>query len=133
MQFFHHFWKNMQDIIFPTMYIFAYLPPSAINRDQNRTFIIFLLHNLLFRQINFVYLLKNLNHQNWFMTNSVTFPKKYLFMKTSLHNLFQSKLVIYTQKQQLYIFWGQFYLKGEGQRFLEHPGLTPWPKNFRKK
>ena len=27
----------------------------------------------------------------------------------------------------------QFYLKGEGQRISEHPGLTPWPKNGKKK
>ena len=33
---------------------------------------------------------------------------------------------------KLLTFFGQFHLKAEGKRILEHPGLTLWSKNLRK-
>ena len=63
------------------------------------------------------------------MTYRVIFPKKkYLLRKSSLHKLFQSKLLICTQNYKQMFSLGQFYQKAEG-----HPGLTLWSKNLRKK
>ena len=36
LHFFNHFWKNTQDIVFSTHYVFSYLSPSAINGNQKK-------------------------------------------------------------------------------------------------
>ena len=59
------------------------------------------------------------------MTNSVTFPKKIPFYENFTTQPFSEKIGNLHPETKIYIFLGQFYLKGEGQRFLEHPGLTP--------
>ena len=77
-QFFNPFWKNTRGIVFSTMYIFAYQPPSVTHRDEKITFgHCFLWENLLFRQNNYLF---NNFHPIWIMTNKVTFPKKNTFL-----------------------------------------------------
>ena len=73
-----------QGLMFSMHPIFAYVPFSAINRHQSRTFEqhCFLL-NLPYMQENYIYLIKNTIIIK-FMTDMVTFQKKYLFMKNSL-------------------------------------------------
>ena len=73
-QFFNHFWKNTQDIVFSTKFIFAYWPPSATNRDQNITFDHFFFCGktcCFCKTITYFFLKKY--HQFWVMTNKVTF------------------------------------------------------------
>ena len=101
--------------------------PQSIETKKWHLSIFFGWQNLLFWQNNYMYWFKKC-HYYWFWTSRVTFPKK----STSLEKLFQSKLLICTQNPKKYIF-GQFYMKAEGQRISEHPGLKLWPKIFRKK
>ena len=75
--------------------------------------------NLLLRQNNYIYLFKTC-HKFGDMAYRVTFPKNNIFRKSSLHKLF----AILHPKQEIMVFFGQFYLKADGQRILEHPGLT---------
>ena len=63
--------------------------------------------------------------------NKVTFPKKYLFRKMSLHKLFQSKLLICTQNQKK--IWVSFIWKLRAKHFQNtldsHYDQRIWVRN----
>ena len=62
LQFFNHIWKTSQGIAFSTYKIVAYVPPSAIQADQLRTFdeTFFVSLILAYRQENYIYLVKKI-------------------------------------------------------------------------
>ena len=75
--------QNSIKSFFSTMYILAYKPSSATNRDQKMTF------DLLFRQNNYIYLFKKC-HKFWDMTSRVTFPKSTFLGKVHWTNFFRA-------------------------------------------
>ena len=72
--------------------------------------------NLSYRQNNYIYLIKKY-HPHWIMTNIVTFPKKYIFMKILLHNLFLDKVLLCTQNKNKYFFSGSVIWKLKAAAF----------------
>ena len=97
---FNHFWQNTQGIVFSTQWIFEHLPPSAINGDPKATFDPnFFWINMSYRHNNCIYLFKKYQPY-WFMTDIVTFPTKYFFMKIWLQNLFLDKVLLCIQKEK---------------------------------
>ena len=70
-----------------------------------------------------MYLIKKI-HQNLILTNIVTFPKKYFFMKFHHTNIFIEQSDPWDPKQKQKKFQ-EFYLKAEGRSILEHPGVMP--------
>ena len=90
--------------------------------------------NLLYRQNNYVYLIKKY-HPHWIMTNIVAFPqKKTTFLwKVYYTTFFLDKVLLCTQNKNKYFFFLQCHLKAEGCSVSEQPRVIPLPKNLRKK
>ena len=134
-QFFLHFWKYTQDILFfLNVYFWIFAPFRKQKRPKNdiwqkklcgktcclgKTIII---NMNLFRKIH------------WYKsrTNRVTFPQNTFLGKFHCTNFFRANCK-FSPKTQKHIFFGHFYPKAEGQMISEHPGLTLRPKNLRKK
>ena len=55
--------------------------------------------NMSYRHNNCIYLFKKYQPY-WFMTDIVTFPKKYIFMKIWLHNFFLESAPLHPKQQQ---------------------------------
>ena len=66
------------------------------------------------------------------MTNKVTFPKKYLFRKMSLHKLFQSKLLIRTQNKKPKKMGVSFIWKLKAKQFQNTLDLYYYQRIWRR-
>ena len=83
------------------------------NRHLTR---LFFWKNLSYRQNNCIYLFKKYQPY-WIMTDIVTFPKKYIFMKIWLHNFFLDKVLLCTQNKNKYFFSGSVMWKLKAAAF----------------
>ena len=85
-QFFNHIWKK--EYFFPRIQFLHVFPlPQLMATNLKHLIKSFDCVNFLYRQDNCMYLV-NKYYQYWFMTDTVTFLEKYLFMKISLHKLY---------------------------------------------
>ena len=117
---------------FFNIYHFAYVPPSTINSDRLRTFDknIFYL-NLRYRQDNYIYEVKKPS-SSWIYNKMCHFKKEYLFVKISLHKLFQKKCSL-APKTKIIKFFCQYHVKAEGRSILRHPDIINASMNLREK
>ena len=114
----------MQGIVFQTHYIFAYLPPSAINGDPKATFdpIFFEQLVVLAKQL-YIFVQKILTLLNY--DRHSHFSKKVHFYENMTTQLFFGQSGPLHPKQQKYFFFWRCHVKAEGRSISEHPGVIP--------
>ena len=90
--FFYNFWKTSQRMIFSTYIIFAYVPPSAINRDRLRAFDqkYFLAKLAIYARQLSICKRKN-HHHHGFLTKIVTLKKSTFSWKFHYTHFFRTK------------------------------------------
>ena len=99
-QFFNHFWKNTQGIVFQRCIFLHISPlPQPIKTKTLHLTVVFCGQTCCFgKTITYFFSSKNvINCELWPIKS--LFQKKYLFRKMSLHKLFQSKLLICIQNK----------------------------------
>ena len=118
----------MQGLIFSMFYICGYLSTSAKIWTKNKHVPTqFFFKIKLFFLMNFTFLWINKFQCNQIITKKFTLKEKFSSQTFSEPN------APLPPKQKKIFFFRKFHLKAEGHSISEGPGLTPWPKNLRKK